>query len=46
MVAEKYNRIGIGLDLSFEYLNKNARERTMYGDFVPVGDYKQYTIGV
>ena len=38
MVARKHGRNGIGLDLSFDYLNTNARERLVYGGFVPVAD--------
>ena len=46
MVARKHRRHGIGLDLNFEYLTTNARERLTYGDFVPVADgITQLTIG-
>jgi hypothetical protein len=45
MVARKHGRNGIGLDLSFEYLTTNARERLVYGGFVPVADgVQQLTI--
>ena len=45
MVARKHGRHAIGLDLSFEYLNTNARERLVYGGFVPVVDgIRQLTI--
>jgi hypothetical protein len=46
MVARKHNRDAIGIDLSYEYLTKNARERLQYGSYVPVADgIKQFTIG-
>jgi len=38
MVARKHRRNAIGLDLNFEYLTTNARERLQYGSFVPVAD--------
>jgi len=38
MVARKHRRNAIGLDLNFEYLNINARERLQYGGYVPVAD--------
>jgi DNA modification methylase len=38
MVARKHGRKAIGLDLNFNYLNTNARERLQYGSFVPVAD--------
>ena len=38
MVARKHRRHGIGLDLNFEYLTTNARERLTYGEYVPVAD--------
>lgn len=38
MVARKHGRDAIGLDLNFEYLTTNARERLQYGSFVPVAD--------
>jgi len=38
MVARKHGRKAIGLDLNYEYLNINARERLIYGDHVPVGN--------
>ena len=47
MVARKHGRNGIGLDLSFDYLNTNARERLVYGGFVPVADgVNQLTINM
>jgi DNA modification methylase len=47
MVARKHGCKAIGLDLSFEYLNKNARERLVYGDFVyDKKGNKQFTMGV
>ena len=46
MVARKHRRNAIGLDLNFDYLNTNARERLVYGGYVPVGDnVNQLTIG-
>lgn len=46
MVARKHNRDAIGIDLSYEYLTKNARERLQYGSYVPVADgINQFTIG-
>ena len=46
MVARKHRRNAIGLDLNFEYLNTNARERLQYGGYVPVADgVSQLTIG-
>ena len=46
MVARKHRRNAIGLDLNFEYLNINARERLQYGGYVPVKDgVTQLTIG-
>ena len=45
MVARKHGRKVIGLDLNFDYLNKNARKRLQYGSFVPVADgVEQLTI--
>jgi site-specific DNA-methyltransferase (adenine-specific) len=45
-VARKHGRHAIGLDLKFEYLNINARERMQYGSYVPVTDnVNQLTIG-
>jgi DNA modification methylase len=45
-VARKHGRHAIGLDLNFEYLTKNARERLQYGSYVPIADgVKQLTIG-
>lgn len=45
MVARKHGRDAIGLDLNFEYLNTNARERIQYGKYVPVAEgIKQYTL--
>jgi hypothetical protein len=38
MVARKHRRNAIGLDLSFEYLNTNARERLQYGGYVPIAE--------
>ena len=38
MVARKHRRHGIGLDLNFEYLTTNARERLTYGSYIPVAD--------
>jgi DNA modification methylase len=38
MVARKHGRNAIGLDLNFDYLNTNARERLQYGSYVPVAD--------
>lgn len=38
MVARKHGRHAIGLDLNFEYLTTNARERLQYGSYVPVAD--------
>lgn len=47
MVARKHRRKAIGLDLSFEYLNVNARERLQYGGFVHDGaGNKQLTLEV
>lgn len=44
-VARKHGRRAVGLDLNFDYLNVNARERLAYGDFVHVGDgVKQLTL--
>ena len=46
MVARKHRRNAIGLDLNFEYLTTNARERLQYGSYVPVADgINQLTIG-
>jgi hypothetical protein len=46
MVARKHGRNAIGLDLNFEYLTTNARERLQYGAFIPVADgITQLTIG-
>ena len=46
MVARKHGRHAIGLDLNFEYLTTNARERLQYGSYVPVADgITQLTIG-
>jgi hypothetical protein len=46
MVARKHRRNAIGLDLNYEYLTKNARERLQYGGYVPVADnVNQLTIG-
>jgi DNA modification methylase len=46
MVARKHRRNAIGLDLNFDYLTTNARERLQYGSFVPVADgITQLTIG-
>jgi hypothetical protein len=46
MVARKHGRNAIGLDLNFEYLTTNARERLQYGSYVPVADgITQLTIG-
>jgi len=45
MVARKHGRNGVGLDLSFEYLNINARERLVYGGFIPIAEgIQQITI--
>lgn len=45
MVARKHGRNGVGIDLSFDYLNTNARERLVYGGFVPIADgIQQLTI--
>jgi len=38
MVARKHRRNAIGLDLNFEYLTTNARERLQYGSYVPIAD--------
>ena len=47
LVARKHRRHAIGLDLNFDYLNTNARERLAYGGYVPVADgINQLTIGV
>ena len=47
MVARKHGRHAIGLDLSWDYLNTNARERLVYGGFVPVADgINQLTINI
>lgn len=47
MVARKHGRDAIGLDLSFNYLTVNARERLQYGDYINVADgISQLTIGV
>jgi hypothetical protein len=47
MVARKHGRRGIGLDLSWNYLNTNARERLVYGSYVPVAEgVNQLTINV
>ena len=44
MVARKHGRQAIGLDLNYEYLNKNARERLVYGNYVLKDDNtKQFT---
>ena len=47
MVANKHGRKGIGMDLSYEYLNVNARERLLYGQYVfDEEGNKQFTLGV
>ena len=47
MVARKHRRNAIGLDLNFDYLTTNARERLQYGGYVPIADgINQLTIGV
>jgi hypothetical protein len=47
MVARQHRRKAIGLDLNFNYLTTNARERLQYGSYVTVADgVNQLTIGV
>jgi DNA modification methylase len=47
MVARKHRRNAIGLDLNFDYLTTNARERLQYGSYIPVADgISQLTINV
>ena len=38
MVARKHGRKAIGLDLNFEYLTTNARERLQYGSYIPIAE--------
>ena len=38
LVAGKHGRHAIGLDLNYNYLTTNARERLQYGSYVPIAD--------